>query len=84
MGKTFARPLVEVIIRIISRKPKKIWMNDDKISDRDNQDFAYFHTTAIKIDGGKESGRLAHCITIAPTGKVEPGRVVQYKKLPLE
>ena len=55
-------------------------MKDDKISDMDNQDVAYFHTTAIE-GLGKVSG-LAHCITIAPTSKVEPGKVVQYKKLP--
>ena len=79
MGKTLHRPLLEVIIRITSRKFEKIVIFDDDISNMNNQDVAYFHTTVIK-SLGKESG-LAHCITIAPTGKVQPGNVVQYKKL---
>ena len=77
MGKTLPTPLFEVIMRIISRKFEKILIFDDDISNMNNQDIAYFHTTVIKSPGG-ESG-LAHCITIAPTGKVQPGNVVQYK-----
>ena len=75
MGKTLTRPVFEVIIKITSRTLEKIKITDDSVSNMNNQDVAYFHTTVIKSIN-KVSG-LAHCITIAPTGRVQPGKVVQ-------
>ena len=51
----------------------------DDVFDMNDQDVAYLHTNVIKTPG--KISDMAHCITIAPAGKVQPGKVVRYQKL---